>query len=155
MIKLTSILREILNKPLPWQFKGELGSGKIVYKFEVKTEDKTQEYLVYFGKEDEGVYNVSYMATGHTPQQLTGQGASIQVLSTVTDIIKDFLSKFGDRVDKLVIDAAKTEQEREAGVEDSKRFRVYTAMIERLVNPKEYNVAVTGDNQITITKKHD
>lgn len=155
MIKLTTILKEILNKPLPWQFKGELGSGRVVYRFEVPIDGKSQEYLVSFSKEDDGVYNVSYMATGHTPQQLTSQNVPIQVLSTVTDIVKDFVSKFGDRINKLIIDAAKTEEERETGVIDSKRFRIYTNMIQRIVDSNKYGIQTTGDNQITLTKKND
>ena len=155
MIKLTDILKEILNKPLPWQFKGELGSGRVVYSFKIKTDDKDQEYLVSFAKEDEGVYNVSYTATGFTPQQLTGQNAPLQVLSTVADIVKDFTERFNDKFEKLVIDAAKTEEERQGGVMDSKRFKIYKAMLKQLVDPTKYDVEITGDNQIVVTKKQN
>jgi len=127
-----------------------MNSGKVIYEF--KTESGT-DYLVIFDPEEDGTYLVTFAPWGSDPSSMTNEGNSVAVISTVSDIVKDFLSKFDNKIKKLKIQASKSEEDREKMDHDSKRFRVYQAILSKYVDRSKYDFKKSGDNEITITKK--
>ena len=147
MTKFTRILKELLDKPLPWKLKGELNSGKIIYTFAT---EKGTEYIVLFDPTSDRQYTVTFIPrNGHLPSSMTGEGDSIAILSTVSEIVENFAQKFSDKFDSLKIQGSKNEEEKS---EDSKRFRLYMMMLKKKVDPSKYSLEKTGDNEVTVTK---
>ena len=86
------ILDEAFDRPYPFR-KQELYKGFIVYRF--ITDDKSEVDVLFQEHElsdEESVWSTSFERGGR--QDMTGEGDSMRIFSTVISIVKDFVKKY-------------------------------------------------------------
>ena len=133
MIKFVDILKEIGEKSYPFQDIDQI----------YDEEDDSLLTVDYTFNTPKYPYKVTFYSGGYQPEdktfdlsmgidkgdgykldtfQMTGEGNAIKILSTVAEIIKDFLSQYGDEgAEKIVIDPT-----------SEKRRKIYQMLLPKL-----------------------
>lgn len=92
-------------------------------------------YWVVFLEEGEGVYQFAFDVRGDANGEMTGEGRSLTILSTVIDIAKDFVNR--NPVESLRFGAKTSEPS---------RLRAYRAMTRRLGATLNFEYTESSEN---------
>lgn len=140
----------------------EIGEGTKAYSWQLDEKDADGNYWYSFNTEqyhyqvgiadlEEGMYDLSFNVTtldGEPDTPLdTNEGAVLKVMSTVTEIAKDFIQKADP--DIVIFRPIKTKEVNKE--DDLRRFRLYGAYLRKHL-PSNYNLMTTGDSYRIIKK---
>ena len=123
----------LIESSFPWKFGYRDDKGNYYYKFKSPKENYT---VSINGEEFDGSYDVSFYTEGEFGRD-TDEGVAIQVMSTVGEIIEDFIKK-ADPVE-LIFRPIKTKTDVRGGGEDLRRYRVYKNYLPKIL-PSEYQM---------------
>lgn len=129
---------EVTN-PFDWGLIDVDDDGNYFYRFNTPQND----YSVGITYNGQNSYELSFSTVGEMGQD-TGEGIAMRVLSTVTEIAKDFINK--EQPDELIFRPIKTK-----GDEDTRRARVYKVYLEKNL-PSNYKLITIGDTYRAIRK---
>jgi hypothetical protein len=135
------MLNEAGNIENPYQWKKDFidDDGNVFYSF--NTPQNTYSVGIAYNGQN------SYEAQFNTSEEMgldTGEGVALRVLSTVAEIILDFIKEF--EPDELIARPIKTK-----GTEDESRFRIYGVYLRKNLAPG-YNLVTLGDTYRLIKK---
>lgn len=123
-MRATEFITELFdtNKAWKWSFTG---SEEAVAVFHIN--DIPYQFIAYTYSDTPGVWEVEFKNAGRgqgraTKFGLTGTGNSAEVMSTIADIMRAFLEKYKDKIEKLVFTA-----------KESSRQALYARMAKRLL----------------------
>ena len=147
MIKLTKILQEIGEggRPYEWGIDLELGEH-VQYGFET---DTNSEYQVYFESVGEGeTWDVSFAAreiggssSEFSADVITNKGDVYKVMSTVSDIVKDFINDH-EEVLQLKFDPSQTGDD---PTTKDKRAKLYMAYFKKQMPTSKMHPGAQGE----------
>ena len=133
MIKLIDILKEIGEESYPFkdidQTYDEYDNSLLSVDYTFNTPSQPYKVSFYSGEyqPEDKTFDLSFgidKGDGYKLDtfQMTGEGNAIKILSTVAEIIKDFLSQYGDEgAEKIVIDPT-----------SEKRRKIYQMLLPKL-----------------------
>jgi len=102
-------LFELFNKSLPWTVDAGR-PGFIVYNFNVENVGSYQVFIVNsYDHRDSETWEIDFVVStsngGISHDIIDTGGRQVQVFSTVVDIVKHFLSTYGNNADKVIFSA--------------------------------------------------
>lgn len=128
-----------IQNPFDWGLVDIDDDGNYFYRFNTPQNDYSVG-ITYNGAQS---YELSFNTVGEMGQD-TGEGVATRVLSTVTEITKDFINR--EKPDELIFRPIKTK-----GEEDTRRARVYKVYLEKNL-PSNYKLLTMGDTYRIIRK---
>lgn len=123
-----------------WRFDSKDPDGHYFYSFKTDRHD----YTVGIADLEDGMYELSFNTVGAVHLD-TNEGVMLKVLSTVTQITKDFI----ERADP---EAVYFRPIKTGGDQDERRFKIYGAYLRKQL-PPDYSLLVLGDVYRIIKKK--
>lgn len=146
-MKLLYILKEsFLNEigdiinPYPWSKDETDDEGNVFYSFN----SPGNEYTAAFAYIGVDVFECTFNTVGDMGLD-TGEGVPLRILSTVMEIILDFIKKHSPN--EIIFRPINTKEGK-----DNRRFAIYGAFLRKNI-PSEYNIMVFGDTYRAIRKK--
>jgi hypothetical protein len=118
------------QKPYKWtKSESSRFPGTINYSF---ITDKDTEYRAYFVPSKAGFYEFGYNVGDGDPSQTINKGELFKVMSTIVDIMKDFVTT--TPWDRIEFEGSKDFERVEKGIEDKRRDKLYRAYLKKHIS---------------------